>query len=253
MSDSIAKFQELLDQICLPELMALRKKLERDRISMPTHTNLIGAHDQHETMGFDNEKMAGGLIFVGAVQFVFALVISEAIYSGYSVGQQYIADLGNWNLAGNSAAIFNLSAILLGILNTSATYFIHRAFKNRLFTSLLAISSVGVIALGIVAVNISMPVHTILALVTFGFAAASAIMSYKFLRTPLSYISVILGVMTLSAIILLILGRGNSDFYLGLSSFGMERFIVYPILLWLLGFGPYLIGDSSDTLKKSKA
>ena len=93
-------------------------------------------------MQYENKRTAGFLIFVGVVQFVLAIVVSEAIYSGYSVGQQFVSDLGDWSLAGNSAAIFDASIILAGVLIIASAYFIQRGFENRLFTSLLVISGV---------------------------------------------------------------------------------------------------------------
>jgi hypothetical membrane protein len=204
-------------------------------------------------MNYDNKRIAGLLIFVGVVQFVLAVVISEAIYSGYSVGQQPMSDLGDWSKAGNSAAIFDVSVILLGMFVIAGAYFIQRGFKNRLFTSLLVIIGVGGVGAGVVAENISLPVHSVFALVFFVVGAASAIMSYKFEKSPLSHISVILGAVTLLAMVLFILGRGSSGFYLGLGLGGMQRFIMYPLLVWLLGFGAYLIGDSSDTIITSRA
>ena len=191
------------------------------------------------------------LFVVGVVQYVLAVVISEATYSGYSVGQQYLSDLGDWSVAGNYAAIFNASAILWGISLIAGAYFIQRVFKNRLFTSLLVITGVGSVSAGVITINISFSVHGILGLIAFVSAAASAIMSYKFVKSPLSYVSVILGSVALLATVLFFLGQGSSDFYLGLG--GMERFIVYPVLLWMLGFGAYLIGESSDTAVTSKA
>jgi hypothetical protein len=65
-------------------------------------------------------------------------------------------------------------------------------------------------------------------------------------KSPLSYVSIILGALTLLAIILFMLGQGSSDFYLGIGVGGMERFIIYPMMLWLLGLGSYLIGESND-------
>jgi hypothetical membrane protein len=203
-------------------------------------------------MNYYNKKVAGLLFFVGVVQFVLAIVISEAVYSGYSVGQ-YVSDLGDWNLAGNYAAIFNASIILSGMLIIAGAYFIQRGFKNRLFTSLLVISGVGTVAIGVVAENISFPMHSVFALIAMVFGLASVIMSYKFEKSPLSYVSVILGAVMLSAIILFMLGQGSSGFYLGLGLGGMERFITYPYYLWMLGFGAYLIGNSSDTATTSNA
>jgi hypothetical protein len=157
-----------------------------------------------------------------------------------------VSELGDWSLAGNNAAIFNISAILWSIFFIAGAFYIHRIFKNRLFTSLLAICGVGSLVPGFVALNISFEVHGLFAMVAFISAAASAIMSYKFVKSPLSYISVILGVLTLSAMGLFMLGQGDSGFFLGLGLGGMERFALYPILFWMLGFGGYLIGDSSD-------
>jgi hypothetical membrane protein len=203
-------------------------------------------------MNYYNKKVAGLLFFVGVVQFVLAIVISEAVYSGYSVGQ-YVSDLGDWNLAGNYAAIFNASIILSGMLIIAGAYFIQRGFKNRLFTSLLFIYGIGGVGVGLFAENISLPVHSVFALVAMVSGAASAIMSYKFVKSPLSYVSVILGAVSLLALVLFMLGQGSSGFYLGLALGGMERFIIYPVLLWMLGFGAYLIGNSSDTTTTSKA
>jgi hypothetical membrane protein len=203
-------------------------------------------------MNYYNKKVAGLLFFVGVVQFVLAIVISEAVYSGYSVGQ-YVSDLGDWNLAGNYAAIFNASIILSGMLIIAGAYFIQRGFKNRLFTSLLFIYGIGGVGVGLFAENISLPVHSVFALVAMVSGASSAIMSYKFVKSPLSYVSVILGAVSLLALVLFMLGQGSSGFYLGLALGGMERFIIYPVLLWMLGFGAYLIGNSSDTTTTSKA
>ena len=202
-------------------------------------------------MDYDNKRIAGLLFVVAVVQYVLVIVISEAVYSGYSVGQQMVSELGDWSLAGNNAAIFNASIILYGLLVIAGAYYIQRVFKNRLFASLLAINGIGSLVAGVVALNISFEVHSMFGLIAFVTMVSAAIMSYKFVKSPLSYISIILGAITLSAIVLFMLGQGNSDFYLGLGVGGMERFIIYPMALWLLGVGAYLIGDSSD--KKQQA
>ena len=194
----------------------------------------------------DNKRVVGLLLVVAVVQYVLAVVISEAVYSGYSVGQQMLSELGDWSLAGNNAAIFNGSALLWGILLVAGAYFIHQVFKNRLFSSLLTISGVGAVVSAVVSMNISFEVHGMFGMVAFVFGAAAAIMSYRFLKSPLCLVSIILGAVTLLATVLFMLGQGDSAFYLGLGVGGVERFVVLPLLLWMLGFGAYLIGDSSD-------
>jgi hypothetical membrane protein len=197
-------------------------------------------------MDYNSKRVAGLLFVVAVVQYVLAVVISEAVYSGYSAGQQMLSELGDWSLAGNNAAIFNGSALLWGIFLIAGAYFIQQIFKNRVFSSLLAISGVGAVVSAVVSLNISFEVHGMFGMVAFVFGAAAAIMSYKFVKSPLSCVSVILGAVTLLATVLFMLGQGDSAFYLGLGVGGVERFVVYPLLLWMLGFGAYLIGDSND-------
>jgi hypothetical membrane protein len=204
-------------------------------------------------MNYDSKKIAGSLILVGAAQYILAVIVSEALYSGYSVGQQVMSDLGDWSKAGNSAAVFDVSVVLLGMLTLASAYFIQRTYKNRLFSSLFVITGVCAIGVGIVAENIYLPLHTLFAMIVFIASAATAFMSFKFEKSPLSHISVILGAVILLAFVLLFLGAANSGFWLGLGKGGMERFIIYPALLWMLGFGAHLIGEPSESATTSKA
>jgi hypothetical protein len=73
-------------------------------------------------------------------------------------------------------------------------------------------------------------------------------MSSRFVKSPLSYAPIILGGVTLLAIVL-----QASGFYLGLGLGGIERLEIYPALLWGLVFDGYLIGESSNTTLTSKA
>ena len=38
-------------------------------------------------MKYDDRKVAGALLFVGSVRYLFGLVIAEAFYPGYSVSE----------------------------------------------------------------------------------------------------------------------------------------------------------------------
>lgn len=198
-------------------------------------------------MNSDNKRIAGLLGFVAIVQLVLAVIICEALYSGYNVGQQYISDLGNWSLAGNYAAIFNVSMIFAGTLGIASTYFLQRAFKNRLFTSLLMISAFCNILIGVFAEDISMPMHGISGLIGLIFGLGAGFMTYKFVKSPLSYAPIILGGVIIVAVVLQ--GSGN---YLGLGLGGIERLEIYPSLLWGLVFDAYLIGEASNTALTSK-
>jgi hypothetical protein len=82
----------------------------------------------------------------------------------------------------------------------------------------------------------------------------SAIASFKVLKKPLSLISITLGAMTITALALFSIGliasgsftsnvSYDSIFYLGLGPGGMERMIVYPLIIWLAGFAGHLLTE----------
>ena len=192
-------------------------------------------------MKYDNRKVVGALLFIASVQCVLGIIIAEALYPGYSTSENYISDLG----VGPSALIFNSSVFLLGVFAVAGAYFIQRAFGSRLFSVLLILTGVGAMGVGLFPENFGI-IHGIASLITFLFGGLSAIMSYKLQKPPLSYFSVLLGALSLVALVLFISGT-----YLGLGKGGMERMIAYPTLLWGVGFGSHLIGYSKDIATKS--
>ena len=188
-------------------------------------------------MKYDDRKVAGALIFVASVQCVLGIITAETLYPGYSTSENYISDLG----VGPSALIFNSSVFLLGVITVAGAYFIQRAFGSRLLSILLILTGVGAMGVGLFPENFG-TVHGIASLITFLFGGLTAIMSYRLVKPPLSYFSVLLGVMSLVALVLF--GSGN---YLGLGKGGMERMIAYPTLLWAVGFSAHLTGSSTET------
>jgi hypothetical membrane protein len=192
---------------------------------------------------YSDGKIAGTLLFVGSAQFIIALILAEAFYPGYSVAQNFISDLGatcraTCLVVQPTSIIFNSSVTLLGLLAIIASYFIKREFRWRTLTFLVIMSGVGITGVGVFPETAGV-VHHIVSLIAFLFAGLSAIASYKLQKSPSSYFSVLLGVMTLVALTLYV-----SNIFLGLGQGGMERMIVYPALIWTVGFGAYLMGKA---------
>jgi hypothetical membrane protein len=185
-------------------------------------------------MKYDNRKVAGSLLFIGGVVCFLGIIIAETLYPGYSTSQNYISDLG----VGPSALIFNSSVFLLGVLAVLGAYFVQRAFNFRLFSILAAIAGIGATGVGLFTEDAGM-IHGVFSLIVFLFAGLSAITSYKLQKPPLSYFSIILGTLSLFALVLF-----GSGVYLDLGKGGMERVIAYPVSLWTVSFGSYLISYS---------
>jgi len=201
-------------------------------------------------MVYSNGKVAGSLVLVAVAQFVLGVIVSEALYPGYSVADNYVSDLG----VGPSALIFNSSAFLLGLLLLIGAYFLQRAFHFEMLTLMVVLTAVGAMGVGIFTEDFA-TIHSVMSLITFVFSGLAAIFSvlcsyvHKFplVKMPFSALSVILGLMTLGAIGLLLGGV-----YLGLGKGGMERMIVYPVLMWGAGFGGYLIAYPEERRTEQK-
>ena len=186
-------------------------------------------------MHLDHRQRAGLFLFAGTTQFAIGLIIAEAVDPTYSVSLNYISDLG----VRAGAPIFNGSIILLGLTILLTSWYLYRAFKDRILMIVVFIAGIGAIGVGVFTEDFDI-IHSVFSFLTFVFAALSAILAFRILRPPLSYLSILLGVASLAA-----LGLYVSKNFLGLGNGGMERMIVYPVLAWGIGLGGYLLGMSA--------
>jgi hypothetical membrane protein len=175
---------------------------------------------------------AGVLLFAGAVLVIIGIHLAEFLYPGYSVSGNYISDLGatcraTCTVYQPSALIFNSSVIILGIFMISSSYLI------------LRISGLGAVGVGLFPETAGF-LHVIVSFITFFFGALAAIATIRFVKEPFLYFSVLMGFASLSALVLY-----GLEIYLGLGPGGMERMIAYPVLLWAIGFGGYMMSPQT--------
>ncbi len=190
----------------------------------------------------DNDKLgiAGLLVFVGVAQFLLFMNIAAYLYPGYSVAENYISDLG----VGPVAHIFNTSIIVLGLLGVVGTYLMFREGVDKIFVFFMFMASIGAAGVGLFPENMGI-LHTIPSFITFFFAGLGALYSYRVDLSKLKYIWPIMGLISLAALVLF-----ASKSYMGLGKGGMERMIVYPVFVWLLGISSSIINKSIKLPKK---
>jgi hypothetical membrane protein len=176
----------------------------------------------------------GFYLLLGSLQFFLLLMIAEMLRPGYSVSLNYISDLGVG--AEPSRSLFNATLIIFGLSGLTASYLFWKTLVRNAMVVTLAISSVGTIGVGLFPENTGAP-HALFALLGFFFGAVTAIISYKIIKPPYSWFGVILGLMSMASLFMFLGGV-----YLGLGAGGMERFVLYPSLLWYVGLGGYLLG-----------
>ena len=117
-----------------------------------------------------------------------------------------------------------------------SSFLLYKVFKSKALSILLFLTGFGATGVGVFPEGSPLHLHTIMSAITFIFAGVTAITAYKFTPKPISWISVILGIFSLTA-----LGLFASGNYLGIGHGGMERMIVYPVLLWALIFSGHII------------
>jgi hypothetical membrane protein len=190
-------------------------------------------------------KISGLLMFIGAVQWFFVILLAEGLHPGYNSATHYVSSLG----VGVTALFYNTSVILLGLTTVVGTYLLHGSHSSRAFTILLSISGLATLGVGIFPENVR-PIHGIVTPIALIFGGLSAIWSYRIQTSPLRYIAVLLGAGSIFAGFLfnpyLGLPRESLDTFLGLGKGTMERLIIYPILLWIIGFGSSLTERASE-------
>jgi hypothetical membrane protein len=179
-------------------------------------------------------KISGLVLFAGAAQFFLLVLIAEALYPHYSVANNYISDLG----VGSTAYIFNTSIVLLGIAIIISAAFLLKFSKPLRIVLILA--GIGAMGVGIFPETTG-AIHLYSSLLVFFMASIATYFILWRLKNIISVFWAILGTIALIALVLYATG-----IYLGLGVGGMERLIVYPDILWALGFGGWIIAKYGE-------
>lgn len=193
------------------------------------------------------QNIAGTMLFVAGIVIFLGIITAEALYPGYNTAQNMISDLGateppNSIIIQPSATIFNVTMMICGLCIILSAYCIHRALFIGTFTVPLALFGIGALGVGIFPGNYG-AVHGISALLTFIFGGIAAIMSYRVVTSPFMYFSIAFGsIALLNLLSYYILGQASPFAIFGIG--GLERWIAYPIALWITGFGGYLMGST---------
>lgn len=193
-----------------------------------------------------NLTLAGILFFLAASVVLMGIITGEIFYPEeltYTTAKSMISDLGstvppNSIITHPSATIFNLTMIIAGIMILVGNFFLFKYYNDKIAGILIGLLGLGILGVGIFPGNIT-PQHPIVSLTTFISGGLSAIYTYRLIKSPLKYITLLFGIICLfflftSSMFMPVLGGG-----------GVERWVAYPVVLWLLGFGGYLLGVGS--------
>ena len=200
-------------------------------------------------------RIGGALLVLAGATILMGIITAEALYpAAFSTGANEISDLGgsrppNSVVLQPSAAIFDLSMIAIGVLLISASWFVHGAFGRRSVTIPIAVLGVGALGVGLFPGNTGTP-HALFAMTTFVAGGVAAVSAGQVATGALRILSVVLGATALGTLVLYVL-LGDASPMAGLGIGGVERWIVYPIVLWVVAFGGFLSGRADGEVAES--
>ena len=198
-------------------------------------------------------KFSGLLLFLAGSIALMGIITAEALYpsgTGYTTFNSEISDLGatkppNSVIYQPSSGVFNIAMLLSGLMTLTATFFQHKFFKELAVSIPLSLFGLGLIGIGIFSGD-KVPYHGMFAMLTFLTGGLSAILAFKIVSTPFKYIGIVFGSISLATwaaavfipdIIFSLIGMG-----------GTERWLVYPIVLWITGLGGYLTNTTNPKI-----
>jgi len=181
--------------------------------------------------------LAGSLLISAGIVFTIFNTIAESIYPNYVVRTAPLSDLGAighsttflWDGQLFVSGILALTGISLLIFRSSLSEYLQSTPVRIVYF----LPIIGTLIVSLFPENSILAIHSLADFLALVFAPISAIYAFRFTKEPFRYFSVLLGMISLTAIPFLadplLLGFG-----------GVERLVVYPFSIWGIAFGAYL-------------
>jgi hypothetical membrane protein len=188
---------------------------------------------------FDSRRLAGLCFLTLAAQFMTVIMLGAAMVPGYDFRGGAISDLG---VVPETALMFNASLVVVGVFNLFGGYFFYRTHGARWLLAVFGIAGLGAIGAGVFPLDTG-GLHGLSALLAFVFFNLQAIASATRLSGGMRVLAVLAGAVGLGFVVLMAVGDAGTAAAFGpIGHGGTERMIVYPVMLWLVALGGYLLG-----------
>jgi hypothetical membrane protein len=196
--------------------------------------------------------LAGLLLTVTGIGIVMSTITNEALYPperAYSTNANTISDLGgtlppNSYMVQPNRAIFIATMAVAGALVLASTYMLRGSLRRRRMLVAMGAMGVGLVGIAIFPGNVA-GWHPLFSLLAFVGGSVATIMSRKELDQPAGSVALALGVIALVATVLGLDAFAETWPQTAIGIGGVERWIAYPVLLWMVIFGTALMGKTS--------
>ena len=195
--------------------------------------------------------VAGILYSSAGFVLLMGIITAETKYPVFRhyTTRQEISDLGGTKpphglVTQPSAMIFDTTMLIAGALLLAGAFALWQLYRNRLLTVVSTLFGAGALLVGIFPGNTTP--HPFVAMIAFVFSALTAISVFRVTSAPFRFMSLAVGLLSLLALIAGELGD-NSPVVRSIGIGGAERWVVFPIILWLAFFGGYLLASGHRT------
>lgn len=184
--------------------------------------------------------LAGLLLLALGSSFLTLTMLAASIARGYDLNAAAISDLG---VIDETALLFNALLVSVGGLNVVAGSLLYRSHRRPWILALYLLAGIGAVGAGLVPLDTS-GLHSLFALVGFVFFNVEAIATGLLLHGPMRAISWGAGLIGLVYVVVMVIGdAGNRAVFGAFGHGGSERMIVYPVMLWTIALGGYLLAE----------
>jgi hypothetical membrane protein len=196
-------------------------------------------------------SVAGVLYSSAGFVLLMGIITAETkypIFRHYTTRQE-ISDLGGTRppqglVTQPSAMIFDTTMIIAGVLLLAGAFILWRLYRDRVLTVVSALFGAGTLGVGIFPGNTTP--HPLIAMIAFVFSALTAIAVFRVTSAPFRFMSLSVGLLSLAALIVGLLGD-SSPIVKSIGLGGVERWVVFPMILWLAFFGGHLLASRHRT------
>jgi hypothetical membrane protein len=201
-------------------------------------------------------RRTGSLFVFGGLLFLLLTTAAEAIYPNFSLQVNSMSDLAA--TTASTTVVEETAIIGLSVCWMVGAYYLYRNTGRRGLLVLNVVPGAAFLLAGLSPENVNIVLHSIGALLGFPVGAVAAVLSYRVIKTSFRFVAAALGALSLAATLVTFLGErvvgpcgtctGDTPSYLQslhelvLGLGGWESMIVYPLMIWLIGFGSYLLG-----------
>ena len=203
-----------------------------------------------------DRSAAGLLLLVAGSAVLLGITTAEVLYpADYNSHRNTVSDLAAMRpediVRQPSAAIFNTTMIVAGALIAIAAVLLYRSRAGLLAALPVAGLGIGMVGVGIFPGNTVMAVHQLVSLATFLCGGLAAILTARLSSHALRPVHLLLGAIAL-AFLLGYTFLGGLAIFDRLGEGGVERWIVYPVVLWTVILGSSLATTRPDPVTSAR-